>query len=132
MMKKHSMGFVSWVESAGTVTDSATVVSVSADVPVGVGPDGVVITETLQASGTSKRHGTDKFNSEIAIKIAYGRALESLSKRMLRQGNGLVKCNDDNRAANEAKAKQKNKAKSKKKAKKSSKKPVRELVASTS
>lgn len=137
-MKKHSLGFMAYVEMAGSVTDSATVVSVSADVPVGVGPEGVVVTQTLTASGASKRHGTDKFNSEVAIKLATGRALASLSKKMIRQGNGLVKCNDDNRAANEAKAKQKIKIKSKKKNKKNKKsskpapKQVRELVASTS
>jgi hypothetical protein len=127
-MKKRSMGFTSWIESVGTVTDSATVVSVSTDVPIGTGPDGILMTETITAYGVSKRDPNDKFNQETAIKLAYGRALDSLAKKMLRQGNGLVKCQDDNRAVNEKRAKLKLKAKSSKK----NKKRVRELVASTS
>lgn len=55
--------------------------------------------ETLRytATGTSKRF-KDRFDGEVAFKLATGRALLSLGRKLLKQGNGRVKCNDDNRA----------------------------------
>jgi hypothetical protein len=123
-MTKHSMGFTGYVEIASTVTDSATIVSLQTDVPIGVDKNGQLITQTLSANGVSKRHATDKFNAEVAIKLAYSRAFATLAKKLAKQGNGLVKCADDNRAVNEAR--------SLKKGKKKKSKQVRELVAHTS
>jgi ribosomal protein L31 len=53
--------------------------------------------ETLiyTTTGTAKRF-RDRFDGEVAFKLAAGRALLSLGKRLLKQGNGRVKCNDDN------------------------------------
>ncbi len=52
---------------------------------------------SYQATGTSKRF-KDRFDGEVAFKLAAGRALLSLGRKLLKQGNGRVKCNDDNRA----------------------------------
>lgn len=123
-MTKHSMGFTGYIEVACTVTDSATIVSLQTDVPIGLDKHGELITQTYSANGVSKRHSTDKFNAEVAIKLAHSRALAALSKKLAKHANGLVKCADDNRAVNEAR--------SSKKGKKKKPKQVRELVAHTS
>lgn len=124
-MTKHSMGFVTYIEVACTVTDSATIVSLETQVPIGLDKYGDRITQEFSAHGVSKRHSTDKFNSEVAIKLAHSRALAALAKQLAKQGNGLVKCADDNRAVNEARALKKGKKTKRKQ------KVTRELVANT-
>lgn len=46
-------------------------------------------------SGTSKRTPGDKDNPEAAILLAYGRAFETLGRKLQKKGNGLVKHADD-------------------------------------
>lgn len=52
-------------------------------------------------TGTAKKTPSDRFNAEVGLKLALGRALMSGAKQMLRQGNGLVKSIDDNAKASE-------------------------------
>lgn len=61
--------------------------------------------------GTSKRLSGDQANAQIGIGLAVGRAFEALSRQLLRQANGLVKHNDDNRQKRKAVAAAKIKAK---------------------
>lgn len=53
----------------------------------------------IEVTGTAKRDNEDSYDREIGEKLALGRALESLSKKLLRQANGKVKCAEDNRLA---------------------------------
>lgn len=61
-------------------------------------------------TGEALRSSHDRFDREVALKLAYGRALERAAARMLHQANGKVKHNDDvreMRAAARAKPKHK-------------------------
>ena len=93
-----------------TSTSEATIVTLRAFVPVGDRD------QVFEAHGTSKRDPHDKHNPEVATKLAYGRALESLGRKLQKQGNGLVKCIDDNNRANKKRKKRAKKAKAKRRA----------------
>lgn len=80
------------------VRNDVTIATASVDLPI---PG--AIQKTVQGHGTSKRHPSDRFNEEIGIKLASGRALESLSRRLLRQGSGMVKSLDDSHKEKEKK-----------------------------
>lgn len=56
--------------------------------------DDVVIVQ-----GTSRRSPGDEPDDQVAYLLAYGRAYEALSKKLLRRAQGLVKHHDDIRAA---------------------------------
>ena len=74
-------------------------------------------TGEVLAHGTSRKDPQDKFDSEVAIKLALGRAHQRYANRLLKQANGKVKSNDHNAIASAA---SKTKA-AKKKAKKAAK-----------
>lgn len=50
----------------------------------------------IDASGVARKHPDDKFSASVAEKLAYGRALESLGKKLQKRANGEVKQNEDN------------------------------------
>lgn len=56
--------------------------------------DGV---ELYEWTAASKLDPADKFDYEIAVKLATGRALEKAGRQLIRQANGRVKNIDDNR-----------------------------------
>lgn len=49
----------------------------------------------LTTVGTARKHPEDKFDPDVAMYLAAGRALDSMSKKMLKRGNGLVKQHED-------------------------------------
>lgn len=49
----------------------------------------------FEATGTSKRDPQDEDDPEVAVLLAYGRAFETLGKKMQKRANGLTKHNDD-------------------------------------
>lgn len=69
------------VEVLAEVT-TRNVVAVELQVTVG--------NETVTTTGSAQRDPDDKPNEQIGLLLAYGRALESAGKRLLRRGNGLV------------------------------------------
>lgn len=65
---------------------------------VAVRVEGYLNGETITATGSAKRNPEDSFDLETGYLLAYGRALDSLARRLLRRGNGLVKHRDDLRS----------------------------------
>lgn len=53
--------------------------------------------ELVSATGVSKRDNLDKPDHLLAALLSYGRALESISQKLLRRANGLIKHHDDMR-----------------------------------
>jgi len=47
------------------------------------------------ATGSSKRDPSDKYDREVGVNLAIGRALENLSKRLIRKAEGITKHHDD-------------------------------------
>lgn len=70
--------------------------------------------DTWIVHGTSKRMSNDLPDPQVALGLALGRAFESLSRQILRQANGRVQHNDDNREKRKAVVKAKVKAAAKK------------------
>ena len=60
--------------------------------------------ELVVGNGVSRRHPDDKFNEQIGINLAVGRAFESLARRLLKRANGSVKSLDDAKADRARKA----------------------------
>jgi hypothetical protein len=54
----------------------------------------------IEATGEAVRDPADRHDDEVAIKLAAGRALETLARRVLKQANGKVKSLDDNSTIN--------------------------------
>lgn len=54
-----------------------------------------------QVKGVSKLHPGDKFDVNTGVKMATGRALEALSKRLLKQAHGQVEAAEHNRVHSE-------------------------------
>lgn len=72
-----------------TSSSEATIATLTGNI------DGEIFTWT----GTAKRFPGDKFIPDIGRKLAIGRAFASAGRQFLKQGNGLVKSSDHNRAA---------------------------------
>lgn len=51
----------------------------------------------IRSTGEALRHPTDKDDPSIGTDLAVGRALESLSAKLLRRANGRVRMHDHNR-----------------------------------
>ena len=49
----------------------------------------------VSAAGYAKRHPEDKPDLELGLTLAYGRAFDNLSRKLLKRANGLVKHRDD-------------------------------------
>lgn len=58
----------------------------------------------LSFTGSAKRSRDDKFDAETGLNLAYGRAFQKLSKQLIRQGNGLVTHQANQRASARRKA----------------------------
>jgi hypothetical protein len=71
------------------------------------GVDLLLHDEIFSADGTAKREPRDEDNREVAELLALGRALESLSNKLLKRANGLIKHQDDMRAYKELQKKRK-------------------------
>lgn len=54
-------------------------------------------TNDLVAEGSSHREREDEFDQNVGMMLATGRALEALSKKLMKHANGLVKHHDDMR-----------------------------------
>lgn len=51
--------------------------------------------EEFSVFGEARRNSRDNDDPEVGLKLAYGRALDKIAKKMLRQANGKIKHNDD-------------------------------------
>jgi hypothetical protein len=54
-------------------------------------------TDQLVAEGWAHREREDEFDQNVGMMLATGRALEALSKKLMKRANGLVKHHDDMR-----------------------------------
>lgn len=96
-----------WDQISITVTESREATIAVIDLEPVFGDDKVLAdTGSLFVTGTAKVTPGDKFDPAIGRKLAVGRALEALGRKLIKQGNGLVKCADDN-AVHSAQAREK-------------------------
>lgn len=56
------------------------------------------IIEPIVAEGISKRDPVDRANEQLALTLAYGRALDKIAKKLLKRAEGMIKHEDDVRA----------------------------------
>ncbi len=54
-----------------------------------------ILGKTYTGSGSAKRDPVDKADKRLGELLAYGRALDSLGRKIMREANGLVKHHDD-------------------------------------
>lgn len=50
--------------------------------------------ESITVTGEALRHPTDRNDEELADMLAYGRAFESLGRKLTKRADGLVRHND--------------------------------------
>lgn len=87
---------------------------------------GMIGEKYFEATGTAKLDPGDTFDEQIGLELAYGRALRTLGRRVLSEGNRGVHLKDKARQAQQeaSKAALKAKRKASKKARKEAKKPT--------
>lgn len=54
--------------------------------------------EPIEVEGIAKRDPVDRVNEELALTLAYGRALNKISNKLLKKAEGMIKHEDDVRA----------------------------------
>jgi len=97
-MSKHPSHTGFWLYVYSTNTRDYAVATVSGVEILEHFGDGTVlahITDEVVSYGTARKNPEDKNNKEIGSRLAIGRALSSIGKRLTRQGWGLVKHAED-------------------------------------
>lgn len=54
-----------------------------------------ILDTDFDAVGTSKRDPLDEDDAEVAVLLAYGRALETLGAKLIKRARGITKHHDD-------------------------------------
>jgi len=100
---KHSLNTTTSLLSVETMTtrDYAATFITPMEI-IQINEDGTVLcaySNTVIATGTSRKHPDDKLETVIGRNLSIGRALRNLGNRHIKRGNGLVKHADDMRIA---------------------------------
>lgn len=91
-MKKKFVAQQCDVSLDAVATEEASIATLSFDFTM---PNGEV--QRIEVHGTARKDPIDRFDEEIAIKLAMSRALDRAARKLAKQANGKVKANDDNR-----------------------------------